>query len=1037
MKNLILLGSFILAGVGFCSAQPLHDWENPKVLQVGTAEPHATFFAYPSAESARRNLREQSPWFTLLNGDWKFNWNAKPADRPRSFYQQGFDDAGWDTIVVPANWEMEGYGKPLYSNRTYPFPKDAPNIPDDDNPVGSYRRWFEVPDDWKGRETFLNFDGVKSAFYVWVNGEKVGYSQGSRTPAEFNITQWVKPEKNLVALEVYRWCDGSYLEDQDFWRLSGIFRDVYLTSRPVTHVRDIAVVTDLDDAYQDATLKVDVEFAGNRAGHSVEVLLLDKDGEKVVQGEIAGAESSLTLPVANPRKWNAEAPYLYTLQLSLKDAAGNTTEVIPQRIGFREVEMKDGIYRLNGVPIKFKGVNRHEHNPETGQVVTRETMIRDIKLFKEFNINAVRTSHYPNATMWYDLCDEYGIYVVDEANLESHDYENDASNQLARQPVWAASILNRVQRMVARDKNHASIVVWSLGNEAGSGPNFVKAYDWLHDADPTRPVQYEGGDKSIGDFHSRMYAWQDWLSEDGRPSILCEYTHAMGNSNGNLQEYWRDNIYKNDSHSGAFVWDWMDQGVTEPVPEQYAKSIGIGPVKKNFFAYGGFHEQKYHHDDNFCMNGLIGADWQPHPGLHAIKHVYRNVHVTPSDLAIGKVRIRNWFDFTNLKDYTVAKWEVLKNGSPVATGKVDDLDIPARSEKEISLKLPKLDDQDAEYLLSVRFFTKEDRPLLPAGHEVSHEQFQLAGKFQPKANSSDEAVQVASSDDKVVISGSEFKVVFDRSHGSLVSYELNGRQLVSGSAPDLWRPYTDNDNGAMRGRKLGGELESNPWRKAGGARRVAAFKVDHTSKTSAKVSVDYAFPGLEARARFDYVVSGNGVVDVKVDYDYSAMPRKKREAHRSGMKWSLNGQLDQMKWYGRGPSATYCDRNYDPIGIYSGTVDEQWVDYSRPQENGYKVGVRWATMTDSTGAGLRFETLGNPVGVGARHYSDATMESAKYAFEMERSESVFFNIDAHQMGVGGNNSWGAEPLDNGHYRAKADHYRYCFRISPIAALNVK
>ncbi|MCF7818770.1 MAG: DUF4981 domain-containing protein, partial [Kiritimatiellales bacterium] len=583
------------------------------------------------------------------------------------------------------------------------------------------------------------------------------------------------------------------------------------------------------------------------------------------------------------------------------------------------------------------------------------------------------------------------------------------------------------------DKNHASVVVWSLGNEAGSGPNFVKAMDWIHANDPTRPVHYEGGDQSVGDFHSRMYAPNNWVGDADKPSILCEYTHAMGNSNGNLQEYWRDNIYLHEHHAGGFVWDWMDQGVKTPVPAEYAGNVGKGPVKETFFAYGGWHRQKYHDDGNFCMNGLIGADWKPHPGLYAIKHVYRNIHVSPIDLAAGTVSIRNWFDFSNVADMATGRWEILEDGRVFASGAIEDLDIPAHTAKTVKLNLPKMGKTDAEYLLNIRFFSKADAPLLAAGHELAWEQFPMCGNFQPMEGALSAKVSMKESPGQVEVTGRNFAVVFDKKTGSLASYSVDGRKLVSGSMPDLWRPYTDNDNGAMRGgSKLGGKLEENLWRTAAQNRQVVSFNVEQVSESSVKISVAVGFASIGATANFGYLVSGNGTVDVKVDYDYSAIPQKKRHAHRTGMKWELGGDLEHMRWYGRGPAATYVDRDYERIGIYGGTVDGQWIDYARPQENGYKVDVRWATLTDASGKGLRFETLGAPLGVGARHYSDETMESAAYSFEMKRSDTIFFNIDAHQLGVGGNNSWGAEPLDNGRYRAKLPTYSYAYRIMPVS-----
>ena len=1017
-KRTLLASLLFTAALTGVSAKDRLEWEDPAVNQIGVEQPRATFFSYPTVDAAKTMDRTNAS-FQLLNGDWKFSWAPKPADRPADFYKLDYKDQDWDMIPVPSNWERQGYSLPLYTNRTYPFPKDAPNIPHDDNPVGSYRHWFEL-EDLGDQQTFITFDGVKAACYVWINGEKAGYSEGSRTPVEFNITEFVKPGKNLVAVEVYRWCDGSYQEDQDFWRLSGIFRDVYLTSRAPNCIRDFSIVTDLDASYQDAQLVVDAEILGNGELHFE---LFDAEGESVLKKTSSG---SFKAPIANPRKWTAEDPYLYKALLTLNNASGETIEVIPQRIGFREVVIEEGVFKLNGVPIKFKGVNRHEHDPVTGQVVNREAMLRDIKLFKEFNINAVRTSHYPNAPEWYDLCDEYGIYVIDEANLESHDYENKPFNKLANDPAWAPTILNRVERMVGRDKNHASILVWSLGNEAGSGPNFVKAMDWIHENEPTRPVHYEGGDKSVGDFSSRMYAPNDWRSKDKRPAILCEYSHAMGNSNGNLKEYWHDNIYKTDRHSGGFIWDWMDQGLIEEVPAEFQKNVGTGPVKETFFAYGGWHEQDYHHDKNFCMNGVIGADWKPHPGLHALKYVHRNIHASGFNAAKGTVTLQNWFDFSNVKDVATGKWEILENGQVVESGSIDDLDIAARSSKSIQLGLPQLNKSGVEYLLNLRFYSKNDAPLLNAGHEIAWDQFSLKGSFAAKAVDDAKALSVHGN----AVEGQEFTVEFDPETGSLVSYDLDGRELISGSRPDFWRPYTDNDNGAMRGgKKLGGKLLNNQWRKAAERRQVTAYKLEQVSEVQVDVIANIKFPGTKATATIKYIVHGNGTVDVMAEFDYSKIDKWHRHAHRTGMKWELAGDLENMQWYGRGPSSTYNDRNYESVGLFDGTVDEQWVDYSRPQENGNKVGVRWASFLDAEGNGLLFESLAQPVAVGARYYSDETMEVSKYDFQMQRSENIYFSIDAHQLGIGGNDSWGATALEA--YKPRAERYAYSYRIRAI------
>jgi len=589
------------------------EWDDLKVIQVNTEAPHAAMMTYSSEQAALAGDRAQSPWFKLLNGDWKFHWSKNPGSRPQKFFEPGFDDAAWETIPVPSNWQMHGYGTPIYTNIKYPHPKNPPHAPREYNPVGSYRTTFSVPANWKERKTLVTFDGVNSAFYLWINGQKVGYSEGSRTPAQFDISRYLKDGKNVMAVEVYRWCNGSYFEDQDFWRLAGIFRDVYLWSRDNVSIRDFHVKTELDDTYRDATLSVDVELAGDAAGSQVEVKLLDAAGKELFRKTTVYPETKLAVTIPNPRKWNAESPYLYSLVMTHKDRAGQLIEVVPWRIGFREVEIKNAIFLVNGVPVKIKGVNRHEHEPTTGQVVTEQGMFEDIRLFKLNNMNAVRTCHYPNASRFYELCDQYGIYVMDETNLECHDLRG-----ISGQKEWVPTQMNRVKRMVERDKNYTSIVIWSLGNESGKGAGPEAMYEWLNEHHADRPVhaEYSNGN---ADMDSRMYAWPGWKSEEARPSVLCEYTHAMGNSNGNLKEYW-DHIYANDAHMGGYVWDWADQGISQPVPVEFKQNIGQGPVKETFFAYGGWWENAKNipNDDNFCMNGLVSSDRTPQSVFHQV-----------------------------------------------------------------------------------------------------------------------------------------------------------------------------------------------------------------------------------------------------------------------------------------------------------------------------------------------------------------------------------------------------------------------------------
>lgn len=1027
-KTLILTLS-LLSIVGSTIAQdtPTLDWENQSIIRVGAEEPRATFYAYPSEETAKAYDRTQSPWFVLLNDDWKFNFVEKPADRPLSFYQTDYDDSDWTSISVPSNWEMQGYSQPLYTNVTYPFPKNPPFIPHDDNPVGSYRHSFELPADWKGRETILTFDGVKSACYVWVNGHQMGYSQGSRTSVEFNITSVVKPGKNIIAVEVYRWCDGSYLEDQDCWRMSGIYRDVYLTSRAPLHLRDVAITTDLDNDYNDATFNVDFELSTPSNKHSVEVTLLDTKGRIVLQQEVLPIPTSGSFAVSAPRKWSSEDPYLYTALLTLKDKKGSVIECVPQKVGFREIEIKGNLFLVNGVPAKMKGVNRHEFHPVHGQVVSRESMLRDIRLMKQFNVNAVRCAHYPDVPLWYDLCDEYGIYLMDEANLETHAFGNRRNNLLSNDAAWEASYVDRISRMVKQNKNHPSVIMWSMGNECADGPHFIKASDWIHENDPSRPVHYQG-DQKASDMISRFYPPVDWLPKNAKPLMTCEYNHAMGNSNGNLKEYW-DLIYANDNHMGGYIWDWMDQGLRTAIPPSSADKIGTGIVKDHFFAYGGWHKQKYKNDGNYCQNGVVGADWEPHPGLYAVKYAYRNIHVMPVDVAAGKVAIRNWFDFSSIASLATGLWEVSENGVVVHSGAIAGLDILPRTAKEVVIDLPVLENTTKERLLTLRFFSNDNYPLIGKGHEIACEQFIMSGKYVPQELTSSGGLEVNEEWDELTVSDSHFSMVFDKASGNLASYQWDNREMIATTRADFWRPFNDNERAALGKGLLGGRPGTNPWHDTYKKQEMTDFSVKPMGKDAVMITVQLVYPTTGAKAQFAYHIYSQGIIDVNIHYDYSAIDSTKRNAHRTGLKMALNGELFNMKWYGKGPQETYADRNYEPIGIYGGTVDEQWTDYSRPQENGYKTDVRWVTMTDAQGKGLRFDILGIPVGVGARYYSDDTMEKSAYSFQMTRSSDIFFNIDAHQMGVGGRNSWGGLPLDK--YQAFNDHYEYGFRISPV------
>ena len=1002
-----------------CWAQGAEAWDDLKVIQVNTEAPHAAMMTYPTETAALQGDRTQSPWFKLLNGDWKFQWSKNPASRPVQFFEPAFDDSDWETIPVPSNWQVHGYGTPIYTNIKYPHPTRPPHAPHDYNPVGSYRTNFTLPEGWQSRQTLLTFEGVNSAFYLWINGKQVGYSEGSRTPAQFDISDYLIDGVNQLSVEVYRWCNGSYFEDQDFWRFAGIFRDVALWSRDAAAIRDFRVQTDLDADYQDAILDVAVEISGAADGHELQFKLLDAQGNTVLTQTTTYPDTQIAAHIQQPHQWNAESPYLYKLLMTHTDAAGKVVEVVPWAVGFREIEIRNSIFRINGVPVKIKGVNRHEHEPMTGHVVTEAGMLEDIQMFKLNNINAVRTSHYPNTSRFYELCDQYGIYVMDETNLESH-----GARGISGQADWVPTQMNRVQRMVERDKNYTSIIMWSLGNEAGPGAGPRAMYDWLHAHHADRPVHAEYSN-ATADVDSSMYAWPGWISETARPSVLCEYTHAMGNSNGNLKEYW-DHIYANDTHMGGYVWDWADQGIQQPVPEAFKQNIGVGPVKEHCFAYGGWWENAKNipNDDNFCMNGLVASDRTPHPGLFAIKYVYRNIHVRAVDASAGHFRVRNWFDFSNLKEVAQGQWQLLSGGRVVATGKIDALDVPARAERALQIDLPEVGVEHAadELLLTLSFTAKDAAfPLVPAGHELAWEQFEITPAMPVPVQLTQPDLEYRQTGSTVSISGAAFAVQFDRASGNLDSLTYKGKELVErGFRPNFWRALTDNDRPSHQ------KVSDVKWKDAGKDWQVNDCRVLKLDG-AVRVIFDGELPAVNGGYQLAYTVYGNGEIEVAADYKPGGSVKRPL---RFGLEMQLPSAFEKVRYYGRGPHPTYSDRKFERLGIFDTTVDDMWVDYSEPQENGNRSDVRWTSLTDSDGTGLLF--VGAPVlNFSARHYAQEVINDARYSFQMQRSDVIHLNIDHLQMGVGGNNSWGASAM--GPYLLKNESMHYHFRMVPVDA----
>jgi beta-galactosidase len=1030
LKNftrLTLLGLFSIP------AYSAENWQDQQIIQVNTEAPHASFTSYDIRNHALAMNPQDSKNLKLLNGDWKFKWSKNPATRPKNFFKTDFNSSDWSTTPVPSNWQIQGHGQPLYTNINYPFSiENPPHIDNEDNPVGSYLSSFTVPQDFDGKNTHILFEGVNSAFYLWINGEYVGYSQGSRTPAEFDISKYLKAGKNSLAAEVYRWGDGAFLEDQDFWRLSGIFRDVKLLAVSPQRIEDFTVRTELDDQYQDAELQIQVDTK-KAIGTSLDIELFDDLGKSlfIKNEQLSDTQFNTTFKIQNPRKWTPESPALYKLLLTLKDKSGKTLQIIPQNVGFREVEIKNGIFLVNGQKVKLKGVNRHEHHPDNGQVVSHEDMMRDLKLFKENNINAVRTSHYPNVPEFYDLCDKYGIFVLDEANIETHGLgATSNTNIIANDPSWEKAIVDRVNRYAERDKNHPCVVIWSLGNESGIGPNFVKAYELLKEKYPSRPVHYEGGYKYkslASDFYSRMYADEKWIGAADRPSILCEYSHAMGNSNGNLKEYWEDNIYKNDRYTGGFIWDWMDQGIRQETPKEFSKNIGVGPVKETFFAYGGWFKNPYKNDGNFCMNGLVGSDWTPHPALYTVKQVYSNVKVTAHDLNKGQVKVLNRFDFSPLSDLVTAEWNIEENGLIIASGKIKDLMIQPKESKIISLDLPKFEKvAGKEYFLNLKFFsTSAYSTLVKPGHQLSSAQFKLAGELQAADLNHEGSIDQIETAKQFTLKAKAFVVSFDKTQGVLSSYRHLGQELITEALRfNFWRPFTDNDKLPTKSGKL-----KKIWRQATQNHQVTSFNSKQLSTGSIQVDITLLFPKVKTSVKSSYLIAGDGQIQITNSFDFSKTTKKTGLPHRVGMTLGITAKHDQLSWFGRGPTATYSDRKFEPVGLYSSNVDAQWVDYSRPQENGNKVDLRWLSLSDKKGHGLKFTADKNHLSGGAKFYTTQAIEKAAYSFQLKRSPSIIVNLDHLQMGVGGNNSWGAIALKD--YLLNKKQYNYSFTLSPL------
>lgn len=1038
-------------GVAFTEKEP-RDWENPGMFNQNREEPHATLISYEDELTALDGIKEKSPNYLSLDGIWKFHWVKTPDERPYWFFKDDYDIRDWDDMEVPSNWQMKGYDVPIYVNIGFGFEKNPPYINHNWNPVGSYKRFFKVPSDWNEKEVFLHFGAVSSAFYVWVNEQLVGYSQDSKTPAEFNITKYLKKGNNSLAVEVYRWCDGSYLEDQDFWRLSGIQRSVYLHARPKTYIRDFYAVTDLLNNYEDGKLNLMVSLtnSGTKAkDFSVEASLFDND-QKIYSeskdiafsGDVA--ETGFEKEFPEVRKWSAESPELYTLIISLKDNYGNILECVSAKIGFRKVEIFNSQLHVNGVPIYLKGTNLHEHHDVTGHVVDEATIIKDIRTMKSHNINAVRTSHYPQQELWYELCDRYGLYLIDEADIESHGIGYDKDITLADKPEWEAAHLDRMKRMVERDKNHPSVIIWSMGNEAGDGHNFLNGYKWIRERDKTRPVQYERAEKSTNtterhtDIWCPMYAriWQiEEYAKDpknDRPLIMCEYAHSMGNSTGNLQDYW-DVIEKYPKLQGGFIWDWVDQGLltTDENGEKY-------------WTYGGdWGEEGIPSDGNFCINGIVWPDRTPKPALNEVKKVYQYVGFEPVDLSAGLIRVTNKYDFTNLSEFNF-EWEVVSDGNIIESGKIPLPDFKPKVSANFMIPYTKKNPGPGEeYFLNLRISRSDEWNLVPEDHVYASEQFKLPFEGSQTAFRMDElaVLQTNMLEKKYEVSGPDMKIVFDLEKGKMESFEFKGRELLrKGPEPDFWRPPTDNDYGYDMDKKLG------VWKKAGEKAVIRKVSLNQPGIGKVVVTFEYDIPGEKGEKIAGYVstytIYGSG--DVVVKNQFSKVSDNIPEIPRMGMQMQIPEEYMNLTWYGRGPHENYADRKSSAfVGLYESSVDDQYVPYIRPQENGYKTDTRWLTLKDDNGNGILvcgmplvcfsalknvhddFESPGN-----LSQYRKDARSANTHTNDVKPREFVNLNVDYGQMGVGGDDSWGA--MIHPQYRLLEKKYEYSFRIRPIS-----
>ena len=1027
---------FSCACLAVLSAEAQKDkpwWLDPEVNEVNTMAPRAAFFAYETENLAKADQKARSERYLSLEGKWKFNFSKDHDKAPRDFYSLKYDDSQWTDFPVPGILELNGYGDAIYSNNGYPwrtqFRPEPPFVEERNNYTGSYRKMVTVPADWKGERIYLHVGSATSNLMVWVNGKFVGYSEDSKVSAEFDLTKYLTPGKeNLIAMQVMRWCDGSYLEDQDFWRFTGIAREVYLYARPQAHIADLFITPDLVNNYQDGTLEVKLNAVGAK-GETVMFSLKDKEGKEVAAqtAKVGGnGEVKVNFDIKNPLKWTAETPNLYTLYTTLMDGK-QVAEVVPQRVGFRKVEIKNAQVLVNGQPVLFKGANRHELDPVTGYVVSMDRMLEDIRVMKELNINAVRTCHYPNDPRWYELCDIYGIYMVAEANIESHGMGY-GDKTLAKEPTYEKAHLERNESNIKIYKNHPSIIFWSVGNEAGYGPNFEKAYDLVKAYDPSRPCQYEqAGQNGKTDIFCPMYydyGGCDKYSQgdNPRPLIQCEYAHAMGNSMGGFKEYW-DMVRKYPKYQGGFIWDFVDQGLR--VKNKQGKTI---------YAYGGDFGRYPTSDHNFNCNGIINPDRKPNPHANEVRYYYQNIWATAKDLKAGEVEVYNENFFKSLDDVEL-QWTLESEGKVLANGR-NALDIPAQQKRVVKLdgySLPA--DVKGEVVLNLDFVLKKAEPMLDAGYAVAREQFVVnpytfptmesvlavtSGKYDTRKVEKEEKVAWVTS------------VTFNHWNGWIDYLDVDGKPMLEEGyaiTPDFWREPTDNDCGAGTQRKL--HAWKNPEMK------MKSFKVvENEGKAEKGVEVVYDMPSVEATLTMTYTLTPAGELVVNEAMTVNKDAKHKPELMRYGMQLVMPKAYNMLTYYGKGPGENYIDRNNgDRLGVYDAKVADQYWGYVRPQESGNKTEVRYWQVKDENGKGLEFYSFA-PMECSTLNYLASDLDDGwdknahqSHSGDLTPRDFSVVKLAARQRGLACVNSWGAIPLEQ--YRMPYQDYSFTYVIRPL------